>query len=104
VFRATITNTASILIAEGALQTIGETTWIPWADHVEFGIDSDQAKAILSSPNGGGVAWFLINHKAQLGLKTIKSVSLWAADSEEAKEFSDPLLERAIVFEIMDVS
>jgi hypothetical protein len=57
-FRATVTNTASKLIAEDALQTVGETTWKPWADHVEFGMDTDQAKAILSSPNGGGVAWF----------------------------------------------
>ena len=46
----------------------------------------------------------LINHKAQLGLKTIKSVRLWAADTDKAKEFSHTSLERAIAFEIVDVN
>ncbi|KAK3712625.1 hypothetical protein LTR37_009068 [Vermiconidia calcicola] len=40
----------------------------------EYSMDSKQGKAILGTPNGGGVAWFLIQHKAELGHKTIESV------------------------------
>ena len=31
-------------------------------------------QAILGTPNGGGLAWFLVQHREQLGHKRIKSV------------------------------
>jgi len=41
-----------------------------------FPMTSEQGKAILGTPNGRGVAYFLINHKdaGQMGLKEIESV------------------------------
>jgi hypothetical protein len=33
--------------------------------------------ALLRTPNGSGVAWLLIDHKAQMGIKTIASISLF---------------------------
>jgi hypothetical protein len=31
-------------------------------------MDPDEGKALLGTPNGKGLSWFLINHKSQLGL------------------------------------
>ncbi|KAJ5638650.1 hypothetical protein N7528_001040 [Penicillium herquei] len=42
-----------------------------------FNAGEDNFNALLGTPNGGGVAWFLINHKAQLGIKTLASISLF---------------------------
>jgi len=41
-----------------------------------FKMDTEQGKALLSSPNGAGFAHFLIQRKGQLGLKRIFSVAV----------------------------
>lgn len=48
-----------------------------------FSMNTDEGKALLGTPNGKGVAWLLINHKAQLGMKQIKEVKVWKAWKEE---------------------
>ena len=40
--------------------------------------------ALLGNPNGGGVAWVLINHKSQLGRKTPVSVTAWTTSGSDA--------------------
>lgn len=53
--------------------------WAPGPEGLMFGIDTDEAKALLGMPNGCGVAWLLIQHKdeEQLGWKTVRSVTLY---------------------------
>jgi hypothetical protein len=38
--------------------------------------------ALLGSPNGSGIAWFFIQHKAQLGIKTLSDITIFGADGE----------------------
>ncbi|PYI09412.1 hypothetical protein BO78DRAFT_438028 [Aspergillus sclerotiicarbonarius CBS 121057] len=67
----------------------------PW----EFPAGSDDFNALLGTPNGFGAAWLLINHKgtSQLGIKTIKSVSLFRSKDPLG---GDPVINMA--FEIVD--
>ena len=46
-----------------------------------FDIESEEGQAILGTPNGSGVAWMLIQHKAQLGEKKIKKVTVFHASA-----------------------
>jgi hypothetical protein len=39
---------------------------------------TDEGKAILGSPNGRGVAFFLYQHKNILGIKTVDSVTIFS--------------------------
>ncbi|QDS73117.1 hypothetical protein FKW77_001062 [Venturia effusa] len=54
----------------------GPTAWgvpvPPWPGKT-FSMDSEAGKVLLGSPNGRGVAWFLLQHKMAFGLKTITS-------------------------------
>jgi hypothetical protein len=50
---------------------------IPKWPGVDYGPDSDEFAALLGSPNGVGVAYILLQHREQLGQKTIKSVRVW---------------------------
>ncbi|KAF7173943.1 hypothetical protein CNMCM5623_006162 [Aspergillus felis] len=45
-----------------------------------FEAGNSNFNALLGTPNGSGVAWLLINHKAQMGLKTIASISLFRSN------------------------
>ncbi|KAF2447265.1 hypothetical protein P171DRAFT_430173 [Karstenula rhodostoma CBS 690.94] len=47
---------------------------------VTFDMDSDAGKAILGSANGAVFAWFLIQHKKQLGDKWIPRVTVFLND------------------------
>lgn len=48
-----------------------------------YGMDTDEGKAILGSPNGQGVGWLLIQHKSQLGMRTVQSVAVWGEEACE---------------------
>lgn len=43
-------------------------------------MDSDAGKVLLGSPNGRGVAWFLLQHKKAFGLKTIEKAVIFRQD------------------------
>ena len=62
-----------------------------------FSPDSDEFKALLGSPNGGGIGWLLINHKVQLGLKTVSKITVFR--HEGGDNDPDPMM----LFEIKDV-
>ena len=47
---------------------------------VTFDMDTEAGQAILGSPNGAVFAWFLIQHKAQLGKKWIPKVTAFIKD------------------------
>lgn len=48
---------------------------------------SDGYYALLNTPNGFGLAWFLIQHKAQLGIKTVSEITVSRADDEPSLYF-----------------
>ncbi|KAL8783886.1 MAG: hypothetical protein Q9213_004304 [Squamulea squamosa] len=40
---------------------------VPWSHRLTYGLDSDEGKALLATPNGIAVAWLLIHHHETLG-------------------------------------
>ena len=50
---------------------------VTWQHRLVIEMTTDWGKALLGSPIGGGVAWFLINHKDALGDKRIRSVTVF---------------------------
>jgi hypothetical protein len=58
-----------------------KTLWVPTWPGVDFDIDSEEAKALLGTPNGSGITWLLAQHKEELGCKTVEKVTLWYSPS-----------------------
>ena len=48
----------------------------PWPG-LQISMTERDAWALLGTPNGRGAAWMLIQHKVQLGLKSIRAVTIW---------------------------
>ncbi|KAI6800593.1 hypothetical protein KC363_g1080 [Hortaea werneckii] len=67
---------------------------IPWPG-TAFKFPSEEAQALLSTPNGRGAAWVLISHRAELGWKTIKRITVFdnllsAGERSFFREWSHP--------------
>ncbi|KAF1917613.1 hypothetical protein BDU57DRAFT_537270 [Ampelomyces quisqualis] len=95
VFRSPVANTEAQWLISRALERSGKqlSTW----PGVEFGMDTDEGKAILSSPNGSGVAYLLLTHKRQLGRKIISKVTVFADDGK--KQPRPP----SLIYHVVDV-
>ncbi|KAJ4335147.1 hypothetical protein N0V87_006301 [Didymella glomerata] len=65
---------------------------------IEFHTKSDEGHALLGSPNGAAFAYFLMQHKAELGQKTITKVTMFRAETDDDLAFVDPHL----VFHVED--
>jgi hypothetical protein len=65
---------------------------------IELSMETDEGKVILGSPNGYGIAYLLITRKKQLGLKTVKKVTVFADDGPS------PPRPPSLVFHIVDVT
>ncbi|WQF83651.1 hypothetical protein CDEST_08665 [Colletotrichum destructivum] len=50
-----------------------------WDKRVTFSMDSQEGHAILGSAHGASTAWFLIQHREELGAKRLKEVVVWGA-------------------------
>ncbi|KAL4869553.1 hypothetical protein BDV12DRAFT_196179 [Aspergillus spectabilis] len=50
---------------------------VPFWPGKDFDMSTTEGKALLGSPNGSGVAYFLINHKQDLGVKVVKKVTVF---------------------------
>ncbi|KAF2713785.1 hypothetical protein K504DRAFT_488107 [Pleomassaria siparia CBS 279.74] len=74
-----ITNIQSATTIARALENVGKTleAW-PGTD---FAMATAEFKAILGTPSGTGIAYFLAQHKAQLGKKRIYSVRVFNHES-----------------------
>ncbi|KAH7170086.1 hypothetical protein EDB81DRAFT_908529 [Dactylonectria macrodidyma] len=70
VFQALINKNAK----DGKGTTIGK-----WSDKITLTADDnpDEFFAVLGTPNGSGSAFFLLNHKGKLGVKTINKVDIF---------------------------
>ncbi|KAL8847846.1 MAG: hypothetical protein Q9221_007148 [Calogaya cf. arnoldii] len=62
-----ITNDVTRPLIKEILNTHRGTQQVPWAERATFDLNSDEGKALLASPNGLSVNWFLIHHAAVLG-------------------------------------
>ncbi|KAF2621471.1 hypothetical protein BU25DRAFT_379643, partial [Macroventuria anomochaeta] len=56
---------------------------------MEFDTKTDEGHALLGSPNGAGFAYFLMQHKRELGLKTITKVTVFRAETDDDLAFVD---------------
>ncbi|KAJ4316879.1 hypothetical protein N0V94_005221 [Neodidymelliopsis sp. IMI 364377] len=65
----------------------------------KFGTETDEGHALVGSPNGAAFAYFLMQHKADLGRKTITHVTVFRAETDDDVGFVDPHL----VFHVGDV-
>lgn len=86
IVRAAITNTATQQFVIQALRNKGTVTEILAWDvknqpTLKRADDGDLFAAILGSPNGAGCAYLLAQHKAQLGIKQLTSVTIWMSGS-----------------------
>lgn len=52
--------------------------WCP--ERTTFQMTSPEAQALLGTPDARGVAWFLAQHKMQLGWKTMDAVTVFATE------------------------
>ncbi|RDW59246.1 hypothetical protein BP5796_12170 [Coleophoma crateriformis] len=78
-----IINAESQGIIDHALQNVGATLQ-PWPNGHTFPMTTDEGKAILGSPNGRGVAFFLYQHKTVLGIKTVDSVTIFSTTGKDS--------------------
>jgi hypothetical protein len=81
VFRSPVANTEAQWLISRAFRLSGKELSI-WPG-VEFDMTTAEGKAILSSPNGAGVAYLLFTHKRHLGRKTISKVTVFADDGKK---------------------
>lgn len=65
----------------------------------EFDTSTDEGHALVGSPNGAAFAYFLMQHKKELGLKTITHVTVFRAETDDDSAFVDPHL----MFRVGDV-
>ncbi|KAF2125301.1 hypothetical protein P153DRAFT_256392, partial [Dothidotthia symphoricarpi CBS 119687] len=79
-FSMNIENPTTQLLIERAVGTMDE---LPWPGKT-FRADDERFYALLGSPNSLGAAWFLIQHKRQLGgNKIITSITVFHGEGKE---------------------
>ncbi|KAJ5403995.1 hypothetical protein N7509_003866 [Penicillium cosmopolitanum] len=79
-FRLHVINTQSKAIAA---QAFGGEPVPRWPGR-SFDLSTDEGLAILGTPNGAGVAWFLINHKPELGVRAPNKVTVFSTLAQDA--------------------
>lgn len=84
VFRIQIENEDTISIMTQALEGAPLSPW----PGTKVGMSDDRGKALLSTPNGNGVAWLLAQHKAQLGVKIVTDVTMFATGTAGHPDFN----------------
>jgi hypothetical protein len=65
---------------------------------VDFGTETDEGHALLGLPNGAAFAYFLLQHKAQLGPKKITKVTVTRPENDDDIDFVDA----GLVFHVAD--
>ncbi|KAK4954054.1 hypothetical protein LTR28_006346 [Elasticomyces elasticus] len=85
---SSIVNDATNRIIEEALRRVGQS-YPPtkWPGNT-FLTTGDEGKAILATPNGRAIAWFLAQHKTQLGNKSVKQVTVFRDDTMNGIPFA----------------
>ncbi|KAF2828230.1 hypothetical protein CC86DRAFT_439187 [Ophiobolus disseminans] len=97
-FMLGISNEETNQIVASCLHKAGKTL-SEWPG-ASFMTNTEEGHALLGSPNGGVFAYFLLQHKAELGHKTITKITIIRPESEEDTDFVDP----ALVFHVADAA
>jgi hypothetical protein len=80
VVRSSIVNCETIAVIERVVANYREVdeNWRLYpGSYITWDIEDDDAKALLGTPNGNGVAWLLAQHKRELGWKVVQSVTVF---------------------------
>lgn len=77
IFRHAIMNSDTIIVLNEILARRGEQRSPLYWPGLKINMQERDAWAILGTPNGRGAAWMLLQHKAQLGLKTFSDVTIF---------------------------
>ncbi|KAF2246107.1 hypothetical protein BU26DRAFT_395261, partial [Trematosphaeria pertusa] len=80
IIRYAIQNMATISVLKHVLAKQGIEKLDIWPG-ITLGMESEEGQAILGTPNGGGTAWLLAQHRRQLGRKTVDKVSVFYAEN-----------------------
>ncbi|KAL8787207.1 MAG: hypothetical protein Q9213_002318 [Squamulea squamosa] len=73
--REGIINTASKSIMDEIFVKAVGTTLVPWPG-ISYGLNTDEGKALLGTPNGVAIAWILIDRYRELGKRELR-VRIW---------------------------
>jgi hypothetical protein len=82
VLRSSIRNHNTVLLVQHIMRDYRHSTnqtasWLPSGPRgLNFDVNTEQAEALLGTPNGSGVAWLLIQHKGPLGHKVAEKITL----------------------------
>ncbi|KAF2819010.1 hypothetical protein CC86DRAFT_307928, partial [Ophiobolus disseminans] len=90
VLRFNVLNTLTSRVL-AAIHLLNDTDIMPWPGTC-YNATSPEGRAILGTPNGSSVAYMLIQHKSQLGHKTVSKITVFQQDNQ-------PML----LFHIVDV-
>ncbi|KAK4991787.1 hypothetical protein LTR50_001604 [Elasticomyces elasticus] len=83
-----IVNETTNRIIEEALRRVGKPYPPAKWPGTTFLMTGDEGKAILATPNGRAIAWFLAQHKTQLGNKSVKQVTVFRDDTMNGIPFA----------------
>lgn len=78
ILRHRAVNEKTLEIGREALKKSGKP-FNAWPGRATWKIHEPEAQALLATPNGRGIAWFLAQHKEQLGRKVVTEVSAFAS-------------------------
>jgi hypothetical protein len=78
VLRYNVLNSVTNFIIE-AVGYANDCEMLPWPG-VSYGTNSEEGQALLGTPNGSSVAYMLIQHKHQLGHKTVDKITVFEND------------------------
>jgi hypothetical protein len=81
IFRHNIINPDTTDVVDEVLTRRGEQL-APWPG-LKINMDERDAWVILGTPNGRGAAWLLIQHKVQLGLKSLSAVTVYECSKSD---------------------
>ncbi|KAK3078934.1 hypothetical protein LTS18_006252, partial [Coniosporium uncinatum] len=79
-----------------------ESRLVHFENEADIPVESEEGKALLGTPNGRGVAWLLVQHRRQLGRKTVAGVRVWV-DGTCVEEMDMELCRPNMVFYVRDV-
>ncbi|USP74807.1 uncharacterized protein yc1106_02081 [Curvularia clavata] len=89
-FMIGISNDVSNRIIASCLRDVEATLGV-WPG-TSFEAESEQGHALIGSPNGAAFAYFLMQHKAQLGQKTITKITVFRPENGDDNDFVDASL------------
>ena len=89
ILRPKIGNKLTNTVLSEVMKRLGKTGQMPKWPGIELTPESDEFKAVLSTPNGNGAAWLLAQHKSQFGLKMIDKMTIFWTDDEIPIEHND---------------